>query len=119
MKAGCILLIAVQVGCANQSAPADRQRGGVTVDRVWSEESTSTARALVTYTNTTSRTFAQNVTIQCVARVAGRAVGQGSRSFFAFERGAIQPGFTGTLEIPARLNGADFDMVDCEVIEAN
>jgi hypothetical protein len=85
--------------------------GTITVARMWREY--GDIRVLVSYRNDTRATFT-SVTIQCTARDGSREVGTNSRSFSEFEHGPVTPGFTGTLEIPIDLHGADATTADCE-----
>jgi hypothetical protein len=94
------------------SAPVGTHNvGTISVERMWREY--GDVRVLVSYRNDTRATFT-SVTIQCTARDGSRKVGTNSRSFYEFEHGLVAPGFTGTLEIPIDLHGADATNADCE-----
>lgn len=98
-------------------APA-QDYGTLKIDRVRGPEH-DTGYALVTYRNTTPRTFRAAVTIRCNALdSAGRKVATNARSFFVHDVGPIAPGFEGTREIPVRLNGAPFASMQCLVESA-
>jgi hypothetical protein len=106
-------------GLDSQAASAETPaaRGSITVDRVWSEY--DTGNAIVRYTNDTGRTFSRLVTIQCVAVDRdSRYLGVNERSFFAYERGPIEPGFSGVVRVPVSLNGASLATMECEITEA-
>ena len=86
--------------------------GVVLVDRVWSSH--DYGYALVTFKNQTSKTY-NRVTIRCTALgESGKKLGINSRSFFSHERGLIEPGFEGTVEVPVALHGADLKSMSCE-----
>ncbi|MBC8378445.1 MAG: hypothetical protein H8E62_04650 [Planctomycetes bacterium] len=114
-KSLLIALIATLLCLPVVSHGENSSSGKLTIDRVWGDPgATYGAYALVTWKNTTSKTF-QCVTIQAIALDSNKQkVGMNKRSFFKH----IPPGFEGTLEIPIRLNGATFKSVSCKVIEA-
>ena len=98
--------------------PTPEEPKSLVVDRVWEEH--GTGYALVTYTNTTSRTMASAVTIQCTALdAAGGKINVNHRSFFAHERGAMPPGFSGTLHIPVSLTGMAMKSMSCRITRQN
>jgi len=94
----------------------------LTIDRVWSSnEGTEYAigYALITFKNTTEETFKNQVTIQCTAiGYNGKKINSNERSFFAFERGPIKPGFEGTLKVPVELYGRRMKSMSCAVTTA-
>ena len=95
-------------------------KAALTIDRAWSEDvgGYRCAYVLVTWRNTTKETF-QSVTIQATAYdPSGTKIDIGERSFFAFERGPIRPGFEGTLKIPVELGNATFHTAECSVVSA-
>lgn len=77
--------------------------GKYTVERFW-EDTTgdyTCAYTIVSYKNTTSRTFTSAVTIRATIYDAeGQVIDTNDRSFFAHEYGPIRPGFEGTVKIP-------------------
>ena len=77
------------------------------IDRVWEGEY-GYGYALVTFTNTSRTTFKSSVTIECVALDA-----KGNNGFYAFERGPIGPGFTGTLRVSVKLNRVKLRSMTC------
>lgn len=86
--------------------------GACEIDRVWVEHGYGIA--LVTYTNETSLTFERAVTIQCTALDhSGNKINISSNSFYASEHGPIRPGFTGTLKVYVKLNGAKMTDMKC------
>ena len=98
------------------------EKGELTVQRVWEEGSPQGyhfSYALVSWENTTHKTFKQ-VTIQAIAYSPdGKMINESHRSFFAHERGPIMPGFTGTLKIPVDLNKSNFSNIKCSVTVLN
>jgi len=103
------------------SEPLDKH-GTLKLERAWETgEGTrfATGYALVSYENTTNRTFQQAVTIRCDALdTGGGKIGTNTRSFFVFKHGPIQPGFRGTEEIPINTDGTDFTKMSCWIESA-
>jgi hypothetical protein len=111
LVAGLICLPLMSYG---QNSPP----GKLTVDRAWAEEigGYRCSYALVTWENTTSKTFNQ-ITIQAIAyNSAGQKINANERSFFAMVDGPIAPGFKRTLKIPVELGGENFSRMECSVI---
>jgi hypothetical protein len=77
--------------------------GSFKIERFWEETvgDYTCSYAIVTYKNTTQKTFDENVTIRAtVYDSQKRVVDTNTRSFFAHEYGPIKPGFEGTVKIP-------------------
>lgn len=77
--------------------------GTFKVERFWEETvgDYTCSYTIVSYRNTTQRTFTKNVTIQATLYDSQKnVVNTNTRSFFAFEVGPIGPGFEGTVKIP-------------------
>lgn len=84
----------------------------INVDRIWQEG--DYAYALVTFTNTGTRTYKRAVTIECVAYDAdGNKLGVSTSSFLCHQIGTIKPGFTDTLKVPIELHGATCHHIEC------
>ena len=89
---------------------------GIEVDRISSEG--DFGYALVTYANTTGKTFNTAVTIKCVAMGKNKKnLGVNEASFFTHQHGPIKPGFSDTIEIPFQLNGAKMKSANCSYSE--
>lgn len=86
--------------------------GSFRINRSWLEY--GYMKALVSYENTTSKTF-EVVTIRCSALNGSSPVGVNKRSIFDTTDGPITPGFRRTLEVPVALNGARANRVECEL----
>ncbi len=77
--------------------------GSLKIDRFWEESFSNynVVYVLVTYRNTTERTFSRAVTIRATILDGSRSkIDTNSRSFFSFEHGPIGPGFEGDVKIP-------------------
>ncbi|MDP2791609.1 MAG: hypothetical protein Q8O15_07635 [Rectinemataceae bacterium] len=73
--------------------------GSYRIERVWVEYDTT--YALVSYRNTTEQTFKSKVSIKVFLYDKEKnMLDTNSRSFFAFERGPITPGFEDTVKVP-------------------
>ena len=93
-----------------------QSHAGIEVDRIWSEG--NFGYALVTYANTTGKTFNTAVTIKCVAMGKNKKkLGVNEGSLFTHQHGPIKPGFSDTVEIPFQLNGAKMKSVRCSYSE--
>jgi hypothetical protein len=102
------------------AADVSQLTGKLTIDRAWAEDigGYRCSYALVTWENTTQKTFVV-VTIQAIAfDSVGRKINGNQRSFFAHERGPIAPGFKGTVKIPVEIGGSQFAKMQCSVIIA-
>lgn len=77
--------------------------GSFNIERFWEEthgEYTCTY-TLVSYKNTTEKTFEEKVTIRAtIYDSQENMIDTNTRSFFAHEYGPIEPGFEGTVKIP-------------------
>ena len=92
--------------------------GELTIDRVWTSSTGNYGYALVTYVNTSGKTFERAVTIQCVAYdTSGRKINMNKRSFFAREHGAMGPGFEGTIKVPVQIDGIPMKEMSCKALE--
>lgn len=70
----------------------------VRVKNVWHVY--DTLNAVVTYTNTSNKTFDNGVTITCKALDSdGNVINTGEQSFYNNQYGAIKPGFTGKVKV--------------------
>jgi len=77
--------------------------GSFKIERFWEETvgNYTCSYTIVTYRNTTKKTFYKNVTIRAtVYDSQKKVVDTNTRSFFADEYGPIKPGFEGTVKIP-------------------
>lgn len=84
----------------------------ITIDRIWVDG--DYAYALVTFKNTSTKTYKRSVTIKCIAYDAsGNKLGINTRSFFCFNIGPIEPGFEDTLKVPIELHGAIMHYIKC------
>lgn len=79
----------------------------------------STETSARTYQCPASMIHLDVVTIQAIALdSSGQKINENQRSFFAWERGPIGPGFKGTLKIPVEIGSAKFKSMECSVIVA-
>jgi hypothetical protein len=88
---------------ATVARPMTQEVGTFKIERFWEETvgQYTCSYTIVSYRNTTQRTFTKNVTIQATVYDSQKnVVDTGERSFFAFEVGPIGPGFEGTVKIP-------------------
>lgn len=120
-----VVSFAVALQClANAVLAADTatstSTGKLAIDRAWAEDvgGYRCSYALVTWENISTKTF-DVVTIQAIALdSSGQKINENQRSFFAWERGPIGPGFKGTLKIPVEIGSAKFKSMECSVIVA-
>ncbi len=86
---------------------------------MWTDRNSDLMYALVSYSNDTPTTFDARVTVECIALdKADKPISKAQKSFFAFERGAIAPGFKGTLELAMDLHGLKGNSASCQVVTA-
>jgi hypothetical protein len=100
-------LLAVLYAITPQSGFADdwtkTERGSIRIDRFWEESfpNYNVVYVLVTYGNTTSRTFGTAVTIRAtILDENKKKIDMNHRSFFAWEVGPIAPDFESEVKIP-------------------
>lgn len=77
--------------------------GSFKIERFWEETvgQYTCSYTIVSYKNTTNKTFTAQVEIQATVYDAQKkVVDMNTRSFFAHEYGPIKPGFEGTVKIP-------------------
>ena len=99
MSRGVFLVIVGIFVLAGGSANAEMLK----VERVWEDTDIDYGYALVTFTNTTQKTF-KRVTIQCAAiGPNGKKLNIGQHIFSDFRDGAIKPGFNRTVRISVQL----------------
>lgn len=110
---GATVLMLLACGTTNTKArPRPANLGSVVVDRVYSEH--DFGYAVVSYANDSSTTF-ESITVECVATGGQGKIGVNQRSFMSRERGPIEPGFSGTIEVPVELHGAKLASMECKV----
>lgn len=83
----------------------DTEYGSIKIERVWKEKLAEyiNTYVLITYRNTTNRTFNHSLTIRAnIYDASGNFINTNSRSFNVFEHGPITPGFEGILQIPIK-----------------
>ena len=79
--------------------------GSYRIERMWEESSYT--YILVSYRNTTNRTFSSMVTLTAVLYDANnRMLDMNDRSFFASDSGPMSPGFEGTVKISVSVLGS-------------
>ena len=90
----------------------------LTIDRTWVEGDADCYRCayvLVSYTNSTSKTFT-SVTIKAtVFDTNGNKININTRSFFQ----EIRPGFTDTIKIPVEIKNKKFGKAKCKISSKN
>lgn len=77
--------------------------GSYRIDRFWEETvgNYTCSYTIVSYKNTTAKTFESQVTIRATIYDSQKnVIDTNTRSFFAHEYGPIKPGFEGTVKIP-------------------
>jgi hypothetical protein len=98
------------------------ERGSFKIERFWEETvgDYTCSYTIVSYRNTTSRTFESQVTIQAAVYDAqDKMVDTNERSFFAHEHGPIGPGFEGTVKIPVECSPNQAKSVSVKITKAN
>lgn len=96
--------------------------GSFKIERFWEETlgNYTCSYTIVTYRNTTQKTFDKNVTIRAtVYDSQKKVVDTNTRSFFVHEYGPIKPGFEGTLKIPVECAKGQAKSVSVKIDNAN
>jgi hypothetical protein len=119
-------LASVVVVCGLAAAQGEEwtktEFGSVKIERFWEETvgNYTCSYTIVTYKNTTQRTFTKNVTIRAtVYDSQQKMVDTNTRSFFAHEYGPIKPGFEGTVKIPIDCAKGQAKSVSVKIDNAN
>jgi hypothetical protein len=106
---------------AQENAWIKSEFGSFKVERFWEETvgNYTCSYTIVTYRNTTQKTFEANVTIRAsVYDSQKRMVDTNTRSFFAHEHGPIKPGFEGTVKIPVECDKGQAKSVSVKIDSA-
>jgi len=128
MKKACYLvafLIFFGLGAtlfAGQDEWTKTEFGSFKVERFWEETvgDYTCSYTIVTYRNTTQKTFDKNVTIRAtVYDSQKKVVDTNTRSLFAHEYGPIKPGFEGTVKIPIECARGQAKSVSVKIDNAN
>lgn len=96
--------------------------GSIRIDRFWEETvgDYTCSYTIVSYKNTTERTFSSQVTIRAtIYDSKENVIDTNTRSFFAHEHGPIKPGFEGTLKIPIECNKGQAKSVTVKIDKAS
>lgn len=97
--AALVVMFGLAIG---QDGWTNTPSGSFKIERVWEETmgQNTFANAIVTYKNTTSKTFTQAVTIKgTFLDKSDGVIDTCSRSFFCFEVGPIPPGFEDSVKL--------------------
>jgi len=107
---------------AGQDEWTKTEFGSFKIERFWEETvgQYTCSYTIVTYRNTTQKTFTKNVTIRAtVYDSQKKVVDTNTRSFFAHEYGPIKPGFEGTVKIPIECARGQAKSVSVKIDNAN
>ncbi|OGP62751.1 MAG: hypothetical protein A2170_10065 [Deltaproteobacteria bacterium RBG_13_53_10] len=95
------LVVVCSLAMAQDAEWTKTELGSFRVERFWEETlgDYTWATTIVTYKNTTKKTFTKNVTLRAtIYDSQKKMVDTTTRSFFVFEYGPIKPDFEGTLK---------------------
>lgn len=95
--------------------------GSFKIERFWEETvgQYTCSYTIVSYKNTTNKTFTAQVEIQATVYDAQKkVVDMNTRSFFAHEHGPIRPGFEGTVKIPVECARGQAKSVSVKISKA-
>jgi hypothetical protein len=124
MKKSFAALAALAVMCGmamGQGQWTDTPQGSFRIDRVWEETlgQNTFANAIVTYKNTTSKTFEKAVTIKgTFLDKSGGVIDICERSFFCFEVGPIPPGFEDSVKLEIDCRKGQLGSVSAKIARA-
>lgn len=96
--------------------------GSFKIERVWEETlgQNTFANAIVTYKNTTSKTFTKAVTIKgTFLDKADGVIDICERSFFCFEIGPIKPGFEDSVKLEIDCRKGQLKSISVKIARAN
>jgi hypothetical protein len=99
----------------------DTEFGSFKIERFWEETvgDYTCSYTLVTYRNTTKKTFSGGVTIRATVYDSNKnMVDSNTRSLFALEYGTIKPGFEGIVKIPIDCNPGKAHSVSVKIDSA-
>lgn len=126
MKKGMVLFFAVCLAVGSllpsQDGWTKTLSGSFKIERFWEETvgDFTCTYTIISYKNTTQRTFDKNVTFRASIYDAGKnMIDTNTRSFFAHEYGPIKPGFEGTIKIPIECRPGQSKTVSVRIDNAN
>jgi hypothetical protein len=96
--------------------------GSYRIDRFWEETvgDYTCSYTIVSYKNTTEKTFTRQVTIRAtVYDTRENVIDTNTRSFFSYEYGPIKPGFEGTVKIPVECKKGQAKSVSVKIDNAS
>jgi len=125
MKKHIVALAALVVVCAFAMAGdaewTKTESGSFRIDRLWEETlgQNTFATAIVTYKNTTSKTFEKVVTIKgTFLDKSDGVIDICERSFFCFEVGPIPPGFEDSIKLEINCGKGQLRSVSVKIARA-
>jgi hypothetical protein len=102
-KGAALAAVLLVCGVIAQDKWTNTSSGSFKIDRFWEETvgDYTCTYTIVTYRNTTDRTFTSAVTIQAtIYDNNDKTIDMNERSFFFYEIGPIKPGFEDSVKIP-------------------
>jgi hypothetical protein len=115
------LVAACGLAMAGYAEWTKTESGSFKIDRFWEETvgQYTCSYTIVSYKNTTNKTFTAQVSIQATVYDAQKnVVDMNTRSFFAHEYGPIKPGFEGTVKIPVECAAGQAKSVSVKIDRA-